>query len=260
MTAPDEPPGPFAPDVSGALPIARPLVRDVTILDDATSLATVLAALPRSVRVIRVANPLRGPLTLQRVLIQAGQLDLNLPADTALAGVLAEQAGAESAVLMVIEQSDSLADDVMPALQGAIETQRRHGPTLHVLLVRGPADERLPTPGVHSAPQPTAPIAPATPSLSTAPPVVEAPVAAMSQAAPIAEAGVAPVPAAPARRAKPEPGSMQAVAAQSRTGPPRTSTPPDASGPNRLWLWALLVVLVIALAAAAYVLRARLPF
>ena len=72
-------------------------------------------------RVIRFCNPLRSPLTVERMLIQAGEVPSGpLDADVAAAAMLELcRAGADGrAVVVVVEQAETLSLEAVAALGG----------------------------------------------------------------------------------------------------------------------------------------------
>ena len=87
----------------------------VLLIDDhahrEAALQGVLSGLPPSTRVVRVGNPLRAPLTLDRILIQLAGPESDLPsgedARTVLGTVMQHHAGAAH-VLLCIEQAETL--------------------------------------------------------------------------------------------------------------------------------------------------------
>lgn len=110
----------------------------------AADLNAVLAELrPPQVRVIRVGNPLRSPLTLERILIQvAGPEGEVFGGDDArlIVRAIAEQQGQESHVILVIEQADTLHIKVLRSLQAMSPYFTQDGiPTLQILFVGRPA-------------------------------------------------------------------------------------------------------------------------
>ncbi len=106
----------------------------------------ILAGLSPGTRVVRVGNPLRAPLTLDRILIQLAGPEADLPggedARTVIAAVL--QQGGAAPVLLSIEQAETLHPAGLLDLWAAAQpfTQRSvdgAGPALQLLFIGGPA-------------------------------------------------------------------------------------------------------------------------
>lgn len=81
-------------------------------------------------RVLRFGNPLRSPLTVERMLIQAGQADAGPMGVEAAEGALLDLCRAEGdarAVVVVVEQADTLSTRAVAALARVLDRERANG-------------------------------------------------------------------------------------------------------------------------------------
>ena len=101
----------------GLAPSVSVLLGDGPALEGA--MRRLLAGLPQTVRVVRAGNPLRSPLTVERILIQAGKEELGLlPDDAADEAMqrLCQRRNGETQVVLVIEQAETLGLGALRAL------------------------------------------------------------------------------------------------------------------------------------------------
>ncbi len=80
---------------------------------------SLLATLAPGARVIRVGNPLRSPLTIERILIQGGRIETGLlPDDVAEQALqrLCQRRDGESRVVLMIEQAETLGTSALRIL------------------------------------------------------------------------------------------------------------------------------------------------
>lgn len=116
--------------------------------EQAGALATLLAGLDGpEVRVIRVGNPLRSPLTLERIMIQVAgpEGEVFLGDDPRLlVRAIADRQREEARVVLVIEQAESLHPKVLRSLQQmAPHFSQAERPALQVVFVGRPAFRAL---------------------------------------------------------------------------------------------------------------------
>ena len=108
-----------------------------------------LAAAGPGTRVVRVGNPLRAPLTIERILIQSGQMEAGLLTDDAADQAmhrLCHRRDGEARVLLAIDQAETLSP---AALRTLVRTAAPSGPPrppqgsvqadLHVVFIGTPA-------------------------------------------------------------------------------------------------------------------------
>ena len=186
-------------------------------------------------RFARVGNPLRSPLTIERLLIQAvgGDTETYYDRDApTLTRILAGPQGDETRVVLVVEQAETLAPDAMATLREMSASFTAAVPSVQVLFAGHPSFQGVLEGGtIRVAPQ-------------AAPPLTAPSLAALPQPAPPRGAEAAPVPAkaAPSLPA-PEP-------ARDAARPAPAPIPPK---PRRRGWVALVVVLVLLLAVGAAV-------
>ncbi len=149
--------------------------------DLSDQLEAALAALdPAEVRVVRLGNLLRLPLTLKRLLLQISALDEHSQTDeAAVANVLGRRLNGERHVVLVIEHADSLDPDAMQFLRTLAESFTGRVPSLHVLLAGSlglldlPSGQPEPSPGI-AAPDGSGPGLAIPPPPASRPPSVAA--------------------------------------------------------------------------------------
>ena len=93
----------------GLAPSVTVLLGDGPQLDAA--MRRLVAGLPQTARVVRVGNPLRSPLTIERILIQVGKEEVGLlPDDAADEAVqrLCQRRNGDTQVVLIIEQAETL--------------------------------------------------------------------------------------------------------------------------------------------------------
>lgn len=132
------------PDPPGTLP------RFSAVLNgDADAVDALLAAAGPGTRVVRVGNPLRAPLTIERILIQSGQTEAGLLTDDAADQAmhrLCHRRDGESRVLLAIDQAETLSP---AALRTLVRIAAPSGPPrppqvglqadLHIVFIGTPA-------------------------------------------------------------------------------------------------------------------------
>jgi hypothetical protein len=109
-----------------------------------------LATLAPSARIIRVGNPLRSPLTMERILIQGGQPEVGLLADNAAEDALQRlclRRPSESRVVLVIDQAETLSTSAIRILSRLVAPGGRPSAgmaaVLHVVFVGLPSFKQL---------------------------------------------------------------------------------------------------------------------
>ena len=138
------------------LAAARPgLAPHVTVmlgneLDLALGLQRLLAGCPQSARVLRVGNPLRSPLTIERILIQAGKEEVGLLTDDAADEAiqrLCQRRSGETQVVLVIEQAETLGLGAVRTLSRLIAPNGRVAggdfAPLHLVLIGDPSFKHM---------------------------------------------------------------------------------------------------------------------
>lgn len=220
-----------------------------------------LTAAPPGVRVIRAGNPLRAPLTVERILIQAGQAEAGLlsaeAAERAMRRLCQPRDG-EHGVILLIAQAETLSPEALGVLSrlaqpggGALHVVFTGSPAFAALLSHsgaGPVRQALAGQAAEAAPNP---------DTSTGDPGLHGPV---SPAAP-SQDGPGPRPRDPGPRSQPSPpsrpGPHAPAAASTDTLPVPGAAIPAAVSPARL-LPTFLVVLLLCLLGAGAVLA--LPY
>lgn len=217
-------------------------------------------------QVIRVGNPLRAPLTIERILIQTGLVEAGLltdeEADQAMQQLLRRDDGDRT--LLVIEQAETLSQ---AALQTLARLPPAHGSAgqatlLRVVFVGEPAFAGLvlATPGAEpvrgALPEPPAAVSlvdtslVATSLVDTGPDADEAPSAALPSLSPLRTPGV-PL------EAQPEPASWFQVLSTGTDMPPAEPAPASVPSPARPRPWQVFwLLLLFFLAGAGMVLAA----
>jgi len=111
---------------------------------------SLLATLAPGARVIRVGNPLRSPLTIERILIQGGRIETGLlPDDVAEQALqrLCQRRDGESRVVLVIEQAETLDTSALRILSRLVAPGGRPSlgaaALLHVVFVGQPSFKQL---------------------------------------------------------------------------------------------------------------------
>jgi len=202
---------------------------------------SLLASLAPGARVIRVGNPLRSPLTIERILIQGGRIETGLlPDDVAEQAIqrLCQRRDGESRVVLVIEQAETLGTSALRILSRLVAPGGRPSlgaaALLHVVFIGQPSFKQLVKDKAATAIRDAL----SSPAAATLPP-----------------AGILPFPAAPAAvsaqpgfAASPLPGAAPAA-----DGPA-----PEAAGPSyppgfRTAQAVLALILLSALGAGAVV-------
>lgn len=114
------------------------------------SVRSLLATLAPGARVIRVANPLRSPLTIERILIQGGQAETGLLSDDVAEGAmqrLCQRRDGESRVVLLIEQAETLGASALRILSHLVTPGGRQSlgaaAPLHVVFVGQPSFKQL---------------------------------------------------------------------------------------------------------------------
>lgn len=109
-----------------------------------------LAMLAPGARIIRVGNPLRSPLTMERILIQGGQPEVGLLADNAAEDALQRlclRRPSESRVVLVIDQAETLSASAIRILSRLVAPGGRPSAgmaaVLHVVFVGLPSFKQL---------------------------------------------------------------------------------------------------------------------
>ena len=137
------------------LAAARPgIAPQVTVLLGAgaeleAAVHAAIAPVAAGARIIRSSNPLRSPLTTERILIQAGQEEIGLlpddAADEAMQRLCQRRTG-ESRVVLVIEQAETLAISTLRTLARLVAPNGRPSGALaplHLILAGGPSFKSL---------------------------------------------------------------------------------------------------------------------
>ena len=135
-------------DLPPSLPAALPRFSAV-LHGGADAVRSLLAAAGPGTRVVRVGNPLRAPLTIERILIQSGQMEAGLLTDDAADQAmhrLCHRRDGESRVLLAIDQAETLSP---AALRTLVRIAAPSGPPrppqgglqadLHVVFIGTPA-------------------------------------------------------------------------------------------------------------------------
>lgn len=111
---------------------------------------SLLATLAPGARIIRVGNPLRSPLTIERVLIQGGQPEVGLLADDAAEEAMQRlciRREGESRVVLVIDQAETLSASAIRVLSRLVAPGGRPSAgmaaLLHVVFVGLPSFKQL---------------------------------------------------------------------------------------------------------------------
>lgn len=109
-----------------------------------------LATLAPGARIIRVGNPLRSPLTIERILIQGGQPEVGLLADSAAEDALQRlclRRPSESRVVLVIDQAETLSTSAIRILSRLAAPGGRPSAgmaaVLHIVLIGLPSFKQL---------------------------------------------------------------------------------------------------------------------
>lgn len=132
----------------GAAPFVTVLIGDPAVQEGA--LRDLLASLGGGARVMRVGNPLRSPLTIERILIQAAQADIGLLSDDdaveAMQRLCLRRDG-ESRVLLVVDQAETLSPGAVRVLSRLVapggRVSSRITALLHVVLIGQPSFKQL---------------------------------------------------------------------------------------------------------------------
>ena len=111
---------------------------------------SLLATLAPGARIIRVGNPLRSPLTIERILIQGGQPEVGLLADDAAEEALQRlclRRPGDSRVVLVIDQAETLSTSAIRILSRLVAPGGRPSAgmaaLMHVVLVGLPSFKQL---------------------------------------------------------------------------------------------------------------------
>ena len=229
---------------------------------DEAALRALVAEAGPDARVIRVGNPLRAPLTIERILIQTGLVEAGLLTDEeagqAMQQLLHRDDGART--LLVIEQAETLSQAALQALTrlAPARVSASQAALLRIVFVGEPAFAGLvlATPDTElirdALPEP-----PAAVSLvdirSVEPDVDEEPSA---PAPPFLPPGVPSVPA----EALAEPASwFQVLSTGTETAAPAEQAPAPVPSPARSPLWQVFwILLMFFLAGAGMVLAAAI--
>jgi len=114
------------------------------------ALRSLLATLAPGARVIRVGNPLRSPLTIERILIQGGRIETGLlPDDVAEQAIqrLCQCRDGETRVVLVLEQAETLGTSALRILSRLVAPGGRPSlgaaALLHVVFVGQPSFKQL---------------------------------------------------------------------------------------------------------------------
>ena len=230
------------------LAAARPgLAPHVTILlgnelDVALGLQRLLAGCPQSARVVRVGNPLRSPLTIERILIQAGKEEVGLLTDDAADEAiqrLCQRRSGETQVILVIEQAETLGLGALRTLSRLIAPNGRVAggdfAPLHLVLTGAPSFKHMLADPLAATLRVAAEAAP----LPRAMPQVAAPAAAP-----------APVQAAPEGAPAPRPTHSIPILAHPALAKARIADPEPTSEPGRQMHPALQAALVLSILSA----------
>ena len=111
---------------------------------------SLLATLAPAARILRVGNPLRSPLTIERILIQGGQPEVGLLAEDAAEEAMQRlciRRPGESRVVLVIDQAETLSAGAIRVLSRLVAPGGRPSTgmdaLLHVVLVGLPSFKQL---------------------------------------------------------------------------------------------------------------------
>ena len=219
------------------------------LVEDAGRRASALDALISAVadletRFVRVGNPLRAPLTMERLLIQASGADgelLHGDDPAALTRLLATPQGDEARVILVVEQAETLDPVALATLQSMAPHFSDRRPRLQVIFSGAPAFQTLleggaapPPPAVPPMLVPDAPL-----------PLLDKP-SAFAEPVPVQPVPVEPAPVEPAP-VEPAPVELAPV--------PQWTTEPLPPLRRRRWRIVVPLALLALLLAAAATLR-----
>lgn len=107
---------------------------------DPASLAAAMGALGSDIRCMRIANPLRSPLTLSRIILQI-DAEQGATAEEEMANavrLLATRISEERLVLLIIEQAETLDHEALSFLQRLPGLAPPDAPLLQILFIAGP--------------------------------------------------------------------------------------------------------------------------
>ncbi len=229
-----------------------------------TALRALVAEAGPDARVIRVGNPLRAPLTIERILIQTGLVEAGLltdeEADQAMQQLFRRNDGDRT--LLVIEQAETLSQAALQTLARLAHGSAGQATLLRIVFVAEPAFARLvlATPGAEpirdALPEPPAAVALVDTSsvdtflMDTEPDVHELPSATLPSFSPLRVPGV-PL------EVQPEPASWFQVLSTGTEVPPAAPAPAPVLSPARPWSWQVFwLLLLFFLAGAGMVLAA----
>ncbi len=213
-----------------------------------TALLDLLAEAGLDARVIRVGNPLRAPLTIERILIQTGLVEAGLLTDEEADQALQQLVGDGGRTVLVIRQAETLS---RPALQtlarlahSPAQRSAGHAASLHIVFVGEPgfAGLVLATPNVEPIRAALPYLPKAVPSGDTLPEVDLPPAVPQPSLAPPAFSVQAEAPLETA-------SWFQVVSAGTEAAPPAEHAPALLAIParSRSWqvFWTLLLFFLV---------------
>jgi len=231
-----------------ALPLRQAVpARFSVLLDEGpgneAALLDLLAEAGLDARVIRVGNPLRAPLTIERILIQTGLVEAGLLTDEEADQALQQLVGGNDRTTLVIERAETLSRAALQTLARLAHSPTQwsavHAASLHIVLVGKPgfAGLVLATPDVE-------PIRDALPYLPEARPLGDTP--EMDPPPAVVQPSLATTVFNVQAEAPPETASwFQVVSAGTEATPPAEHAPAPLSVPARSRSWQVFWTLLL---------------
>lgn len=238
-----------APDAEPPVPPARQAVNarlSVLLhedLDPADALRGLLAEAGPDTRLIRVGNPLRAPLTIERILIQTGMIEAGLLTEEEADAAMRQLLQRGNPTTLVIEQAETLSPAALQTLARLVPASWSAGRAapLHVILAGKPgfAGLVLATPDV-------GPIRDALQHVPGAGPAIHA----LPEADDRAPAVLQPPPSAPQPATQADavadiPSWFQVVTTGTDAAPPADQEPVPLASPARLGGWGVFWLLLL---------------